>query len=232
MNLLSIILLAYIAIEALLGMKRGFFRSVLSLVIMLAAVVITYHFSPDVAAFIRKNTDIESTVEKQMVKHFSDTEEEPQSRKEKKEYLNERNLPEYIKDQISRNNNSVIYEALGVTSFTHYIAAYISSIIVNIVSYLITFLTVWVLLHLLGHMLDWICHLPILKGLNRVGGLLFGVAKGILFVAVFFLLLTLFSSTVPGKWLLTQIEENEMLRCIYEKNPLLDLVTDITKQIF
>ena len=44
-------------------------------------------------------------------------------------------LPERLKDALLENNNSEVYEALGVSSFTHYVSRYLANSLINIISF-------------------------------------------------------------------------------------------------
>ena len=49
--------------------------------------------------------------------------------------IEEMELPEQLKDALLENNNSEVYEALGVSSFTHYVSRYLANSLINIISF-------------------------------------------------------------------------------------------------
>lgn len=71
-------------------------------------------------------------------------------------------LPEFLKNRLLENNNSTIYQELGVKSFPEYAASYIARMILKVVAFLVTFILVWILVRALMAAVDLIGELPIL----------------------------------------------------------------------
>ena len=85
---------------------------------------------------------------------------------------------------------------------------------------------------MLSGILKGIGELPVLRLLNRIGGMLFGIGKALLVISLFLLLVTMLSSTDFGRLVVAQMEESPLLSAFYEHNPLIFFITDITEQIF
>lgn len=67
-----------------------------------------------------------------------------------------------MKNRLLENNNSTIYQELGVKSFPEYAASYIARMILKVVAFLVTFILVWILVRALMAAVDLIGELPIL----------------------------------------------------------------------
>ncbi len=65
---------------------------------------------------------------------------------------------------------------------------------------------------------------PILSTLNKLGGLAFGLVRGLLIVWMVFALILLASETQTGTDLLAMIYQNDILIRLYEMNPIGPLV--------
>lgn len=247
MNWLTIVILIFLIIETLLGSKRGFFKSVLSLLAVVLAMFFTYYTSPKVAAYICNETDIKDVITERVEQTLANTlleggasSEESQSddadsmesRSQQTDMLQQSGLPTYLQQVLGENSNAEFYRALGADTFVHYMAGYISTVIINILAYLVTYIALWLLLRIMANALGLVSRLPILHGLNRVGGAIFGFGKGLLIVTLVFLLITMFGQIPLGSTLFSQIETSPLLQWFYENNPLINLVLDITKQIF
>lgn len=263
MNLLTIIIAIYLLLQTLLGSKRGFFKSVVALLIIVGAMFLASRCSPQVATAIKNNTDLDEVItvlivdslekgetpgaETEVIKEYEDDNKAEKDRDGKdtnkdgkemgnrswqKEQLKNSGFPLYIQQVLGDNSNTEFFEALGVDNFYHYIAEYFCGIIINIIAYLLTFIGLWALFHIMASALGVVFELPIINGLNRVGGALFGLGKGVLMVSLFFLLITIFSSTDFGQVVIQSIEKSPILYWLYQNNPSLELVSDITKQIF
>ena len=237
MNALTIILLLYILMEALLGCKRGFFRSVLSLLVLILTMVFSCKLSPQVASYLSKETNLQKTIAERIEEYLQKDGEDSldadmESRSWQKDFLENAGFPSYLSEVLGDNNNAEFFDALKVDSFYPYIATYLATVIINILAYFITFLVIWLILHMFASLLKGIGKIPVLRMLNRMGGMLFGIGKALLVVSLFLLLITMLSSTAFGQVLVAQMEESPILCAFYEHNPLIIFITDITEQIF
>ena len=129
-----------------------------------------------------------------------------------------------MKDSILENNNSEIYQELGVTTFPEYVAAYVADTIINLVAFLITLLFVSILVKALMAAVDLISYLPVVHGLNRMAGGVLGIGFALLLVWIFMLVLTLFYATEFGTQCFAMIGESSFLTFLYTKNPLLGIL--------
>lgn len=130
-------------------------------------------------------------------------------------------LPDFLKDKLLENNNSTIYEMLGVSTFPEYVAAYISRMVVKVVSFLVTFLLAIIIVKALMVAVDILGELPGVGALNRFGGAMVGIFAALLIVWLMFLVITVLYSTEIGASCFEMIEQSKILTFLYEKNVLL-----------
>lgn len=130
-------------------------------------------------------------------------------------------LPEVFKNLILENNNSEIYESLGVTNFGEYLVKYFAKLFVNVISFLLTFLLVTIVVRTVIYMLGLISDLPIIGGMNRLAGGAVGLVKALIIVWVVFVIVTLMYDSKIGAICIQAIEENEFLSFIYDHNILM-----------
>lgn len=133
-------------------------------------------------------------------------------------------LPDFLKSLLLENNNSAIYEELGVTSFPYYVAGYISRMLINILSFLVTFILAIVIVKALMVAVDILGELPVLGTFNHIGGAVIGLVTAVLLVWLLFLGITLAYSSDAGKACFEMIEQSKILTFIYEKNPLFTIL--------
>ena len=238
MNYLVVAVAIFILITTLLGYRRGFLRSVFSVVAMVLSMTLTYQLTPFIGAWMTNNTQIDDNIKQSITQtiedaFFGDGKTKPlKSRKQQKKALKQSGLPAIVQEVLVDNNNKEFYKALGVDSFTEYVAGYFTGIVMNLLSYLITYLIVWLISVILLKLMGDVMKIPILNGLNRVGGAAFGFAKGMVYLLLFFLVVSLISSSELGKALMQMIQENTVLLWLYEHNPILKAAMDITRQLF
>lgn len=130
-------------------------------------------------------------------------------------------LPDFLKEALLENNNAIIYEELGVSTFWDYVASYIARMLIHVVSFLVTFLLAIIIVRALMTAVDIIGELPVLGTFNHVGGAIVGAVVALVIVWIVFLLITAAYNTELGASCLAQIQQNSLLTFLYEKNPLL-----------
>ena len=124
------------------------------------------------------------------------------------EAINAADLPDIFKDLLAVNNNSEIYEELGVNTFAQYVGSFLAKVIINIISYLGTFLIVTIILRAIIFALDIVAELPVFGLVNRLAGGAIGFAGAAIIVWILFVVVTLLYTTVIGKDIYQAIQSN------------------------
>ena len=104
-------------------------------------------------------------------------------------------MPQFLKDMLLENNNTAIYEELGVKSFPQYVASYISRMVLNLISFLVTFLIAIIIVKALMFAVNIIGELPVLGVVNHIGGGVLGMVLGLVIIWLGFLIITLMYTT-------------------------------------
>lgn len=143
------------------------------------------------------------------------------------EAISEADLPEIFKDLLSVNNNSEIYEELGVETFAQYVGSFLSKLIINIVSFLGIFLIITIILRAIIFALDIVEDLPVLGILNRLAGGAVGFACALIIVWILFIVVTLLYTTVIGKDIYDTVQGNGILKMLYDCNPIMKMAAKI-----
>ena len=134
-------------------------------------------------------------------------------------------IPKIFKSLLTTNNNSEIYDELGVETFGQYVGSYLSKLIINVVAFLCTFLIVTIILRAVIFALDVVADLPVLGFVNRIAGGAIGILCALVVVWMFFVIVTLLYTTSAGKEVYEMIQGNGMLKVLYEYNPVMKLAT-------
>lgn len=254
MNIFGIIVIVIFFVFGIIGYIRGFFRSAFKLVLTAFSFVLAYLLAPLLATLIIDNTNlddiveqkiyaqIERVVEEKAKKAVSDISNNEQIEELKENILNQDltiddqvkfikdlELPNYIQDTLIENNNNAIKETLGVNNFYKYISSYIARMIINGLSFMFISLIFRIMLGILPYLLAIIERLPIVGGLNRLGGLIFGLVEGLIIVWIAFVIVALISKTDFGAILMSQIEDSQYLSVLYNKNIFLPIINMMIK---
>lgn len=231
MNWLLIITGIIILTNALIGMKTGFIKTIFSLVSLILALVLTVWISPVMKDFLKGNDKIYGAISHSIEKMLPFGEDEVASENQTSE-IEKLKLPKSIKDSLIENNTPQSYKTLVVKSFKGYVSDYLTGVIINALAFLVTFIVIIILLWVICMALDLISKLPLLNSLNKTTGLLAGLAQGLIIVWLFFIVLTVFSSTHLGQDAMEQVGESQILSILYNNNYLLRFITGATKILF
>lgn len=143
------------------------------------------------------------------------------------EAINAADLPDIFKNLLSVNNNSEIYEELGVQTFAQYVGSFFAKLIINIISYLGTFLIVTIILRAIIFAPDIVAEIPVLGLINRLAGGVIGFAGALIIVWLLFVVVTLLYTTVIGIDIYEAIQGNGILKFLYDNNPIMKMAANI-----
>ena len=139
--------------------------------------------------------------------------------------IQQADLPNVFKSLLAVNNNSEIYQQLGVETFAQYVGSYLAKLIINIVAFLITFVLISIIFRAIVFALDIVSSLPGVGIVNRLVGGVIGMVGAMVIVWTLYIIITLMYTTTVGKELFQMIQENQFLTMLYEYNPIMKLAT-------
>lgn len=214
---------------AMNGFRRGLVRTAISMVSFVLIIILVSIISPVVNQLLVEKTSIKEQVEEQCSKSLLSAfqgEGEP-GEAQQAGIIEELPLPASLKSQLLENNNSVIYNLFSVDTFTGYIAAFLASLIVQLIAFIISLILATIILKIVTGILDLFANLPILGGINRIGGLMLGIIIGLLYLWIFFLIITALSGTETGGYLLREVAGDKVLSYLYNNNLLMQFLTSL-----
>lgn len=223
MSLLGMIIAVWWLFVAVRGFRRGLVRTAISMVSFLLIAVLVSAISPAVSGFLTEKTTVKENVAAKCADTLEGflTDQPNPERSEQIRMIEELPVPMLLKEELLENNNSVIYDLLSVSTFEEYLTEFLASAIVRILSYLIAFFLASLILRIVVHALDLFANLPILGGVNRIGGFMLGAVSGLLYLWIFFLIVTLFAGTQTGAYLMREIAGDKLLDYLYQNNLLM-----------
>lgn len=215
------------------GFRKGFLRMVLSFGTLAIAFVITMFGYHHVAKVLNQYTGFSDAVQTQVAKTLElDTNKDVEKRAIQIKKINNLPLPETIIQGLNDSNNEEIYEALKVNTFNEYLAKYLAVIVSNSAAFLITYLLAYLLLKALMALVDMITELPIIHGINKIGGVLLGGLEGVLLIWLTFLVINIISGSGIGQTLLIWIKESKYLSILYDNNIIMDGIINLSNILF
>ncbi|WP_195413272.1 CvpA family protein [Coprococcus comes] len=134
-------------------------------------------------------------------------------------------LPDVFKNLLLENNNSEVYQKLGVTTFAEYVSKYFAKLVIEIIAFLVTFLFTTIVIRAVVFALDFVTALPVLGILNRLAGVLVGSTISFIIVGILFIVITLLYTTTIGKQAMRMIREDQILSFLYDNNIIMKIAT-------
>ena len=228
---LGIVVAGILLLTAYKGFRRGFIREIVSFCFVFLALAVSWAINPYVNEFFMENTPVyekiqescQSFVESQKKQELTSPGTEEQTG-----FIEGLELPELLQKGLESNNTAEVYTYLAVDSFGEYISEALARMIVNGLSFFVSYLLASVILRLGTWVLNLLAGLPVLKSANKLAGGLVGAVKGVLFVWIAFLVMTILCSTSIGKETLALIEKDAFLNVLYEY----DIFVNVFMSIF
>ena len=224
----GIVILLILILFIWMGYRRGFIREIVSFFFVFLSLSLAWAINPYINDFLINETPVYSTIQETcpdfVQKQSSDLENEMES---SSQFIDGLNLPEILRKNIEKNNNTENYAELSVNTLTEYVSGYLARTIVNGLSYVLAYILATIGIRIVVYILNLIAGLPILKTANKLTGGLVGFVKGLVFIWILFLILTVLCSTEIGKTSLELIEKDSLLSVIYQYDPLIQIFTKI-----
>ena len=224
----GIVILLILILFIWMGYRRGFIREIVSFFFVFLSLSLAWAINPYINDFLISETPVYSTIQETCTdfvqKQSSDLENETES---SSQFIDGLNLPEVLRKNIEKNNNTENYAELSVNTLTEYVSGYLARTIVNGLSYVLAYILATIGIRIVVYILNLIAGLPILKTANKLTGALVGFVKGLVFIWILFLILTVLCSTEIGKTSLELIEKDSLLSVIYQYDPLIQIFTKI-----
>lgn len=189
--LIDIILIAIILLSVFLGYKKGLVRLGAKLFAGIIAIIVTITVYKPVSGIIINNTQIDEKIKTIIIENMTNTNE------------NEDNG--IISNTTSKIENNIISAE----------AENIANVIVYVVTAIVLFIAVKIILGILISLLNLVAKLPILKQFNEIGGIVYGLLRGVLIVCICVLLMGVFTRIKPESNLKNNIEDTYITKIIY-----------------
>ena len=231
-NAMLILTLLILIISVIMGAVRGFIKTFFSAFAVLVALVIAVQAGPYVGKVIQ-HTPVYSGIAGQIEQNMNEqTNEMGEKVSDQIDTITEYKIPGFIKEALIENNNSQMYEALGVYDFNAYVAAYMACLVINAVSFLLVFLTAYIIIKIIEGALNLISKLPVLHSINKAGGIICGVVHGFIRIWMIGVFIMAFAWTGIGQWASVQINDNPILSLVYNHNLIVSALTNMSKLLF
>lgn len=188
---IDIILVAIILLSAFLGYKKGLVKLGAKLFAGIIAIIITIIVYKPVSEMVINNTSIDEKVEEAIIQNTTNIINENEQMQNNITNQLENNILPGEAENIAKN---VVYAVTAV----------------------VLFVFVKIILSIIISLMDFVANLPILKEFNEIGGIIYGIVRGILIVCICILLIGVYTKINPENTLNSKIQNSHLTKIIYE----------------
>lgn len=207
--IVDLIIIAVVLLFIFLGYKKGLTGSLIKLLSFIIAIVVAFVLYKPVANAVIENTVIDDNIRTTLSATLC---------VEDKTENTEENVPSTIMDNINKEienaTDEVKANVIDNTTIT----------IVNIGSGIVIFLAVRVILVLISLFAKILTDLPVIKQVDKLGGLAYGAIEGIVIVYAVLAVISLTSVIWANNAVVTAIAKSSLGEMLYNNNIILNLL--------
>lgn len=215
--ILDLIVVGIILLSTFLGYKKGLIGVAFKIVSFVIAIVITLILYIPVSNLVINHTEFDETIEHAIIEKLSISNIETDKELKKEDT----NMPAVIVDYI----NHAIKDSVVTTqnSLVESVARDLAINIVKIGVMIVLFIVAKIALLFAKALIEGIAKLPILKQFNEIGGIAYGILRGLLVIYVVLVVVSLLIPTLHNDGILKTINETMLCKALYNNNIILKL---------
>jgi uncharacterized membrane protein required for colicin V production len=187
MNNIDYIIILILALFMITGYFRGLVCSVLKIIEYFLSIFLALKFSPVLSNFLIEKFSLDAKINQWLISKIPKIAEYVFFNSE--QYAN---LPESSKQIFAQNPNMIAAQAANMNLD---ILNPIVVQIINIICIVILFIILKILFRIIANILNRFTKLPILNEVNKIGGVTFGFAEGVLIICLLILIVNILPFT-------------------------------------
>lgn len=219
--------LIIIAVFALVNARKGLAGALLRFMPTLLGIFLSWKMSSGVIKFVRE-TALFSFISDKIEGGLNHENILPDmTMSAQNEIISGMDVPDFIKDALITNNNSVVYKIFDAGTLQDYIAGFLTNVLVSVAVVVLLYFIGLAAGRLILKLFNMANDIPVLGFFSRLGGFIVGLAKGLCVIWVIGIIITFFCFEPWAAGLMTAIEESTAAGWLYRNNILLYVVLRI-----
>lgn len=214
--IVDVIILIIMALSIFIGYKRGLIKCAINVLSFIIAIILVIILTNPVSNFIIDNTQIDDNIKTSIASnlHFENDE---------KVELDEENssTPEVVRNYI---NNTVLSSTKdAANNVTETVAENITVMIIKVGVAIILYIVIRIALLFVKVLSNIVEKIPLIKQFNEVGGIIYGIFSGIIFLYIAFAAISLIAPLLANSTITNAINDSFIGNYIYNNNLILKL---------
>ncbi len=204
---IDIVVIAILVLNIIIGYKKGLINVVFNILAFFIAIIITFILYKPVSNFIINNTEIDDKIKQTIIEN---SKKEDNSDNEKTESSNI--IQKYVENSIKNAEEEAKEKTIELVANTISIRG------VEILTGILLFIVTRLILIVLGFITKFVANLPLIKQFNEIGGVLYGLLKGLLIIYII-LTIMFFVVSINQKGIISETIENSYItKILYDNN--------------
>ena len=219
--IVDLVIVLVLLVFVFLGYKKGLTGSLLKLLSFVIAIVVAFMFYKPVAKYIKQNTEMDDKIRASIVDTFDKQEEEIKEEKEEAEEEKEgikgiifKEISEDIKNTANQTRTEIVDKS----------ADKITDTVINVGSGIAIFLAARIILMIISFFIKGITELPIIKQIDKTGGIIYGFVEGMIIIFIVFGIISVITLAVPENTIVTAITKSAIGNMLYNNNLILNIL--------
>lgn len=215
---IDLILLAIMLLSIFLGYKKGLIGVAFKILSFIIAIVITLILYNPVSSYIINNTQIDENIESIIVEKLG-----ANTKIEEGEIIKQdSDLPSVIVNYINDTIKNTVNESKE--AIIKAVSRDLTINIIRIIVIIVLFLLTKIILFFAKAILELVTEIPIIKEFNEIGGIIYGIIRGILFIYIILAILTFILPMLNSEIILKAINDTIITKVLYNNNLILKLL--------
>lgn len=211
----DIIILALISLSVFIGYKRGLIKCAINVLSFFIAILVVVLLTTPISNLIINNTKIDDNIKSTILEKidFNNVNAEDLKLDE-----NNSNSPEVVRDYINDLTKGATDNVAEV------LAENLSIMIINIAVAIVLFIGTKFALIFVKALADILGKIPLIKQFNKVGGIIYGVASGIVRVYLILAVISIIVPVLANGSIVDAINSSMIGKAMYDNNILLKII--------
>ncbi len=211
----DIIILALIALSIFIGYKRGLIKCAINVLSFFIAILVVILLTTPISNLIINNTKIDDNIKATILEKidFNNVSAEDLKLNE-----NNSNSPEVVRDYINDLTKGATDNVADV------LAENISIMIINIAVAIVLFIGTKFALIFVKALADIVGKIPLIKQFNKAGGIIYGVASGVVRVYLILAIISIIVPVLANGSIIDAINSSMLGKAMYNNNILLKII--------
>lgn len=209
--IVDLILIGILLVFIFAGYKKGLTGSLLKLISFALSIVIAFVLYKPVSNIIINNTQINENIKSAIINNFSENKNSEEQNKIQNSILN--NVNKEIENATTEAKNTIVEQS----------AERISTTIINLGCAIIVFLIAKVILWVISFFIKGVASLPIIKQIDKLGGIAYGVVEGLIIIYAVLAIISFASLVWTDSTMIQAINKSVLGNNLYNNNILINL---------